>query len=103
MNSIAQDAKRSGTYEYKHMTNHDYDILQHEYKLALEISDQRELIDKYLQGAYHLLCEASLRREEHEALQRFMEKWFIVILRLWLASWRKSCQRKIINKFLKSA
>ena len=74
MNSIAQDTKRSGTYEYKHITSHDYDILQHEYKLALEKSDQRELIDKYLQGAYNLLCESSLRREEYEALQRFMEK-----------------------------
>lgn len=74
MNSIAQDAKRSGTYEYKHITNHDYDILQHEYKLALEKSSQRDLIDAYLLGAYHLLCDASLRRDEYEALQRLMEK-----------------------------
>lgn len=74
MNAISEDSKHSGTYEYRHRTDHDYDILMHEYKLSLESCDERHRIKIFLEGVYDMLCETKLKKAEYEALQRLIEK-----------------------------
>ena len=74
MNAISEDSKQSGTYEYRHRTNHDYDILMHEYELALKSCGERQRIKIFLEGVYDMLCETKLKKAEYEALQRLIEK-----------------------------
>lgn len=72
--AISEDSKQSGTYEYRHRTDHDYDILVHEYELALKSCGERQRIKIFLEGAYDMLCETKLKKAEYEALQRLIEK-----------------------------
>ncbi len=77
MNSIANDSRRSGTYEYQHFTNHDLDILRHEYKLVMEegiMDDSKKLVNSLLADILFLFSQVPLKRASHEALQRLMEK-----------------------------
>ncbi len=74
MKAISEDSKQSGTYEYRHRTNHDYDILVHEYELALKSCGERQRIKLFLEGVYDMLCETKLKKAEYEALQRLIEK-----------------------------
>ncbi len=79
MNSIAGDSRRSGTYEYQHFTNHDLDILQHEYKLVIGDGldkQDREMLDSLVTDIIALFGQVKLKRSSHEALQRLMEKLF---------------------------
>lgn len=74
MNAIAEDSKQSGTYEYRHVTDHDYDIVMHEYNQSLAACKQKAPIQHLLSGVQEALCETRLKREEHESLQRLVEK-----------------------------
>lgn len=74
MNAIAEDSKQSGTYEYRHKTGHDYDILVHEYETALKSCSEKHRVKAFLEAVYDMLCETKLKKAEYEALQRLMEK-----------------------------
>ena len=74
MNVIAEDSKRSGTYEYRHVTDHDYDILMHEYENSLKQCHQRGIVTRYLTAMTETLLETKLKRGEFESLQRLTEK-----------------------------
>ncbi len=74
MNAISEDSKQSGTYEYRHKTDHDYDILVHEYELSLKDCKEKERLQAFLEGAYDMLCETKLKKAEYESLQRLLEK-----------------------------
>lgn len=77
MNSIANDSRRSGTYEYQHFTNHDLDILRHEYKLVMGYGiteTSKSIVISVLIDIITLLRHVTLNRANHEALQRLIEK-----------------------------
>lgn len=99
MNELAADSRSQGTYAYRHMTDHDYEILMHEYQTAFgqllarsatntvkvqgessfsrnASADEkaRENIHIFLQAAHRLLDETSLTQQEYEGLQRLLEK-----------------------------
>lgn len=74
MNAIAEETKQSATYEYRHITEHDYDILMHEYNIALKSCKQTNAVHQLLSGVQKALCETQLKRGEHESLQRLIEK-----------------------------
>lgn len=74
MNAIAEETRQSGTYEYRHVTDHDYDILTHEYEQSLKACKQKTPIKDLMTGVYEALCGTRLKREEHESLQRLIEK-----------------------------
>jgi len=74
MNAIAEETKQSATYEYRHITEHDYDILMHEYNIALKGCKQKNAVNQFLSGVQKALCETQLKRGEHESLQRLIEK-----------------------------
>lgn len=76
MNSIANDSRHSGTYEYRHPTDHDKDILRHEYKLAVDGLDElnKEMLDAVITSTAAVFTEIALKRPNHEAMQRLMEK-----------------------------
>ena len=74
MNAIAEETKQSATYEYRHITEHDYDILMHEYNIALKGCKQKNAVNQLLSGVQKALCETQLKRGEHESLQRLIEK-----------------------------
>jgi len=74
MNAIAEETKQSATYEYRHITEHDYEILMHEYNIALKGCKQKNAVHQLLSGVQKALCETQLKRGEHESLQRLIEK-----------------------------
>ena len=74
MNAIAEETKQSATYEYRHVTDHDYDILTHEYNLSLKSCKQKGVVNRLLASVQEALCETSLKRSEHESLERLIEK-----------------------------
>lgn len=74
MHAIAEDAKQSGTYEYRHVTEHDYDILKHEYESSLKSCRQKRIVTQYLAAVTDVLVETRLKRGEFESLQRLTEK-----------------------------
>lgn len=74
MNAIAEETKQSATYEYRHVTDHDYDILMHEYDLSLANCSQKGAVQRLLAGVQEALCETNLKRGEHESLERLIEK-----------------------------
>lgn len=103
MNELAADSRSQGTYAYRHLTDHDYEILMHEYQTAFgrllssneqnkshggdaaehtrdeaqdeaEQANARKNVRAFLQAAYQLLEETSLTQQEYEGLQRLIEK-----------------------------
>lgn len=103
MNELAADSRSQGTYAYRHLTDHDYEILMHEYQTAFgrllpsneqnksqggdaaehtrdeaqdeaEQTNARKNVRAFLQAAYQLLEETSLTQQEYEGLQRLIEK-----------------------------
>ncbi|WP_147369897.1 hypothetical protein [Mitsuokella sp. AF33-22] len=103
MNELAADSRSQGTYAYRHLTDHDYEILMHEYQTAFgsllpsneqnkshggdaaehtrdeaqdeaEPANARKNVRAFLQAAYQLLEETSLTQQEYEGLQRLIEK-----------------------------
>lgn len=74
MNAIAEETKQSATYEYRHVTDHDYEILMHEYDISLKACRQKNAVQQLLAGVQKALCETQLKRGEHESLQRLIEK-----------------------------
>lgn len=103
MNELAADSRSQGTYAYRHLTDHDYEILMHEYQTAFgrllpsneqdkpqdretaehvrdEAQDEteqakaRKNVHTFLQAACQLLEETSLTQQEYEGLQRLIEK-----------------------------
>ncbi len=74
MNAMAEETRQSATYEYHHTTDHDYDILMHEYELSLKNCQQQRAVLHLLAGVRDALCDTSLKRSEHESLQRLIEK-----------------------------
>ncbi|MFV0636808.1 hypothetical protein [Mitsuokella sp. WILCCON 0060] len=74
MNTIAEDSKQSATYEYRHVTSHDYDILMHEYEESLKKCKQKGIVTRYLAAMTETLVETKLKRGEFESLQRLTEK-----------------------------
>ena len=74
MHAIAEDSKQSATYEYRHVTDHDYEILCHEYEASLEKCRQKGLVKRYLTAMTETLVETKLKRPEFESLQRLTEK-----------------------------
>lgn len=103
MNELAADSRSQGTYAYRHLTDHDYEILMHEYQTAFgrllpsneqdksqggdaaehtrdeaqdeaEQANARKDVRAFLQAAYQLLEETSLTQQEYEGLQRLIEK-----------------------------
>lgn len=74
MNAIAEDSKQSATYEYRHVTNHDYDILVHEYEESLKKCHQKGIVTNYLKAMTDTLVNTKLKRGEFESLQRLTEK-----------------------------
>ncbi len=74
MNAIAEETRQSAIYEYRHITDHDYDILDHEYGLLLKDSAEKERIVALLQTVGEGLCSVPLKRGELESLQRLVGK-----------------------------
>lgn len=103
MNELAADSRSQGTYAYRHLTDHDYEILMHEYQTAFgrllpsneqnkshggdaaehtwdkardeaEQAKARKNVHTFLQAACQLLEETSLTQQEYEGLQRLIEK-----------------------------
>lgn len=103
MNELAADSRSQGTYAYRYLTDHDYEILMHEYQTAFgrllpsneqnkshggdaaehtrdeaqdeaEQANARKNVRAFLQAAYQLLEETSLTQQEYEGLQRLIEK-----------------------------
>ncbi len=74
MNAIAEDSKQSAIYEYRHVTNHDYDILMHEYEESLKKCKQKGIVTRYFTAMTETLVETKLKRGEFESLQRLTEK-----------------------------
>ncbi len=74
MYTIAEESRQSATYEYRHTTDHDYDILVHEYSQSLKDCDQSTAVKHLMQGIKEALVETKLNKEESESLQRLVLK-----------------------------
>lgn len=74
MKAIAEDSRESATSEYHHVTDHDYDILQHEYETSLKECLQKDVVRRYIVALTDVLIKTRLRREEFESLQRLSTK-----------------------------
>ena len=74
MHTIAEDSRQSATYEYRHVTDHDYEILRHEYESSLQKCRQKGVVRRYLAAMTEALVDTRLKRKEFESLQRLTEK-----------------------------
>ncbi len=74
MYAIAEESRQSATYEYRHTTDHDYEILMHEYAQSLKGCRQKTAVRNLLQGIRGALLETRLKKEENESLQRLILK-----------------------------
>lgn len=74
MNAIAEESRGSGTYEYRHVTDHDYTILKEEYEGSIAYAENREQVMAFLTAVRDIVLDSRLKHEEYESLQRLVEK-----------------------------